>query len=864
MPPVPRVVLTPLVAAALLRFAETYARAACGDGVLDPDESCDLGIGNEVGTACTTRCSPPSCGDGHVDVGEACDDGNGLGGDGCSPTCVDESTPVWATTVELGDEEATDGEAFAAVARTSAGYVAVGSYWRETADSPGIPDFGPFVVGFDSTGTRQWLDVPAPASGLAYAGSVVVRGDDDLWVAGAIPDAGGDLRPTLWRYTIEGALVDTLDLTELDGTATINTLVADAEGRVFLGGAHAAPGIPETGWIGEVDLDAGALSWWIDTAERRRVADLAPMHDGRIAAAGWRANCLWAGVVDDAGVAQWTQELPNEDLVQERLANAVAVADDDTIYVAGRVSTYVTNDSVDLDGWLGAFSPDGTPLWTRNVSGAGLVEDFADVVVVDGVPVAIGQVGTAPLVGSGTGDVDIWVQAFDVEGAATWQWMFDAAMHHIDSGNAAILEPDGGLTVVGSTTEPLRHFDAWIARMRPNPAPRMASVRGTVRASDRSAPAPILRATGPSATTLVLDFDGGTLRAGDRGDLGELPCFAGEAPYPGLVVDAAQAQAIADRVAMVMDPYGVRVRWGEPLPAHLPRTTVLLGGEPTQLGLDPSATGYSCVVDCGNAWPWDLALAFAGPAASVANTAAHEAGHTWGLDHVVDMSQLMYPLGATPLADWGDDACVAVSEQTSAVLCGDTHRTWCDDGQQNSRAELLAALGPKQPDVSAPVVSLVLDAEALAPGEPARLEVSYDDDAGVPGLRLVVPELGWERVVTGGETSFTLPLPVGRYTILAEAIDHAENTATAMAEVVVGEPDPAADTGSSGSGSDATEAADTGSSAGPSEADSGDGCACRSSAARPGGLTGGFLVGFGGAVVRRRLRRRAFAQPISR
>src|SRR5512132_4160439 len=42
------------------------------------------------------------CGDGVIDAGEECDDGNVVGGDGCSATCVFEGCPLtgtWQSTV---------------------------------------------------------------------------------------------------------------------------------------------------------------------------------------------------------------------------------------------------------------------------------------------------------------------------------------------------------------------------------------------------------------------------------------------------------------------------------------------------------------------------------------------------------------------------------------------------------------------------------------------------------------------------------------------------------------------------------------------------------------------------------------------
>ncbi|HEV8321110.1 MAG TPA: DUF4215 domain-containing protein [Myxococcota bacterium] len=69
----------------------------CGDGVRGPGEQCDDG-NNQNGDGCTANCfleTFGACGDGLVQLGEECDDGNNSSGDGCDAFCRAEgAAPV--------------------------------------------------------------------------------------------------------------------------------------------------------------------------------------------------------------------------------------------------------------------------------------------------------------------------------------------------------------------------------------------------------------------------------------------------------------------------------------------------------------------------------------------------------------------------------------------------------------------------------------------------------------------------------------------------------------------------------------------------------------------------------------------------
>ena len=71
-------------------------KSVCGDGVVTPDEACDLGAANNTGAhgTCNRDCTlPPRCGDGVVNGGEQCDDGSNAATYGgtarvCGPGCL--------------------------------------------------------------------------------------------------------------------------------------------------------------------------------------------------------------------------------------------------------------------------------------------------------------------------------------------------------------------------------------------------------------------------------------------------------------------------------------------------------------------------------------------------------------------------------------------------------------------------------------------------------------------------------------------------------------------------------------------------------------------------------------------------------
>jgi hypothetical protein len=168
-----------------------------------------------------------------------------------------------------------------------------------------------------------------------------------------------------------------------------------------------------------------------------------------------------------------------------------------------------------------------------------------------------------------------------------------------------------------------------------------------------------------SGVTLWLDFEGAGVVEAASDDSSAMPVQSRLAPSSALVppFDSApsapqvtRAEAIAsvvDRVRTLVKPFAVAVVTSRP--AYPPYTRILIGGTQTTLGLSSIEAGLA-EIDCGNALGSDVAFDFAaeqtpdfGGVVGIANVAAHEAGHTFGLEHVTTPTDVMYAAASPDL-----------------------------------------------------------------------------------------------------------------------------------------------------------------------------------------------------------------------
>jgi fibro-slime domain-containing protein len=132
---------------------KSVCEPVCGDGIVTPDEACDLGEAANTGEhgTCNPDCTlPPFCGDGRVDDGEDCDDGSNtsLYG-GCAAGCV-PGPSCGDGMVQAPFEDCDDGE-------NDGGYRECGStchYGERCGDGVIQPDFEECDDGADNGSDR--------------------------------------------------------------------------------------------------------------------------------------------------------------------------------------------------------------------------------------------------------------------------------------------------------------------------------------------------------------------------------------------------------------------------------------------------------------------------------------------------------------------------------------------------------------------------------------------------------------------------------------------------------------------------------------------------------------------------------------
>lgn len=169
------------------------------------------------------------------------------------------------------------------------------------------------------------------------------------------------------------------------------------------------------------------------------------------------------------------------------------------------------------------------------------------------------------------------------------------------------------------------------------------------------------------------------------------------------------------------------------------------GGQYTMIIVSPSGAmpGKNGVasLNCGGS-PLGVGFAFFSVGSSsveeIATTVSHEAGHTFGIEHLDDTDDIMFWSAVNNKAIFVD-ACVPVDDASPA--CGMQHEVYCQPGQANSYQELAGLFGePTDPDGAAPNVTLVapVEHERFERGEDVVIIAEAEDDISIGQVKLLV------------------------------------------------------------------------------------------------------------------------------
>ncbi len=252
-------------------------------------------------------------------------------------------------------------------------------------------------------------------------------------------------------------------------------------------------------------------------------------------------------------------------------------------------------------------------------------------------------------------------------------------------------------------------------------------------------------------------------------------------------------------------------------PDYLPYTMAVIGGSAQQAGHANGPCGVANVA-CDGAKRNHVSLTFPKSCSNdIAETAAQETAHNWGLEHTDVQSDLMYPILAGA-AEFRDE-CMPISHKTGtgATMCGYVHKNYCPDGageQQNSYQELLGVFGPRTEDTTTPTLVSFQpqDGATFTTADTIEITAEFTDDSnfigvhwtwleGLPedlqtdGYRRCTNEVcdanypAWKPITTPWDFITLKGPPPGPYTFKVEAMDaYGNHVAQTIHFTVLGSP----------------------------------------------------------------------------
>lgn len=435
-----------------------------------PDDDCDGGLryGTSAPPKLADTCVPASgpdeppvshCGNGVIEPPETCDDGNRAAGDTCHPQCVAPGTVLWTVTYD-GEAHSDDRGFVVAVDRSDQSFYVSGV----TTVSAGAGQDILLQRRWVETGGLVWTAAQGGDASVADSGEgVAVDADGNVLFTGIIRTraTGADIwlrkvdpsGAELWTVTHDGGGDD-----RGDGIAILPSGTIVVGGDV---GSDEAAGIGGDVWLQAFDPDGGERG-------TPMVRGMPNATDQIIDATADGDDVLVTGrLTDEAGQFRiWTARYdPAFTLIWEDLATADPIGDETrgvglgVAFDGGCAAAGVLSNDI----WVRRFAGDGSVLGTYTQAGSGDMHDEAADVgfFADGSFVVVGFVDFATV---GFATSDSWIRHHAADGTVLWTDTYDGPAEEIDKALAVDVTDDDSAIVVGYHTVPGQSRDVWMRR----------------------------------------------------------------------------------------------------------------------------------------------------------------------------------------------------------------------------------------------------------------------------------------------------------------------------------------------------------------------------------------------------------------